>query len=367
MKILYVTTIGATMCFFKEFIEELINDGHTVDIATNDSIRKPPECYTQLGCRIISLPCSRFPINIGNLKSISLIRELVKNEKYDIVHCHTPIAAACTRIACRKLRISQGVKVFYTAHGFHFYKGAPKKNWIVYYPIEKFCARYTDKLITINKEDYELAKKKLKPKEVYYVPGVGINISKFANVNVDKNAKRKDIGVPETAFLLVSVGELINRKNHILILQALKELNNINIHYLIVGKGPLLTNLKDFVNINNMSDRVHFLGYRTDIAELYKASDVCCFPSLHEGLPVALMEAMACGLPIVCSKIRGNIDLIDYNSELLFNSNSIDDCKRTLNYVLKSNWCVLGEINRAKVEEYSVDKIIGLMKKIYES
>ena len=149
MKILYVTTIGATMCFFKEFIEELINDGHTVDIATNDSIRKPPECYTQLGCRIISLPCSRFPIKIGNLKSISLIRELVKNEKYDIVHCHTPIAAACTRIACRKLRISQGVKVFYTAHGFHFYKGAPKKNWIVYYPIEKFCARYTDKLITI--------------------------------------------------------------------------------------------------------------------------------------------------------------------------------------------------------------------------
>lgn len=167
MKILYVTTIGATMNFFREFVDELIKDGNTVDIATNETTSVVPEFYKNLGCKVYPIETSRSPLQKGNVVAINQIRKLVTEEHYDIVHCHTPIAAMCTRLACRKVR-KQGTKVFYTAHGFHFYKGAPLKNWLLYYPVEKICAHFTDVLITINQEDYELAQKKMKAKKVVY-------------------------------------------------------------------------------------------------------------------------------------------------------------------------------------------------------
>lgn len=159
------------MGFFKNFIKELLEDGHTVDIATNETTSKVPDCYREWGCQIYQISCTRSPFNKGNIDAIRQIRKIAADGSYGIVHCHTPIAAMCTRLACRKLRKS-GLKVFYTAHGFHFYKGAPLKNWLVYYPIEWLCAHWTDVLITINKEDFELAKKKMKAKRVEYVPGV---------------------------------------------------------------------------------------------------------------------------------------------------------------------------------------------------
>ena len=365
MKILYVTTIGNTMSFFKDFIKELLNDGNIVDIATNDSISSVPESFKELKCRIFSLSCNRSPINKGNFIAIKQIRNLVKKEKYDIVHCHTPIAAVCTRIACRKLREIQNVKVIYTAHGFHFYKGAPLKNWLIYYPIEKICSYFTDKLITINKEDYKLAKKKMRAKEVCYVPGVGIDISRFKNVKVDRNVKRREIGVPEDAILLASVGELIERKNHRLIIQGISQIDNNRIHYIIAGNGPLLSILQKVAKQYNLEHRIHFLGYRNDIAELYKASDICCLPSFHEGLPVALMEAMACGLPVLCSRIRGNDDLINSYGGFGFSPDNVDECKQAIEKILNSDMVSLGINNQRNIKKYSNEKVIAIMKKIY--
>ncbi len=367
MKILYVTTIGATMNFFENFIEELINDGHTVDIATNDSVRKVPDCYKDFGCRVFSLPCSRSPLHKGNLDSIGQIRKLVEEGNYDIVHCHTPIAAACTRLACRKLRKSRGVRVFYTAHGFHFYKGAPLKNWLIYYPIEKICSKFTDVLITINNEDYAFAKKTLKAKKVEFVPGVGIDISKFDNIQVDRNSKRQDIGVSEDAILFTSVGEVGVRKNQKVMIEALAKTDNEKIHYAIVGLGALADELKSLAEELKISHRVHLLGFRKDVAEIYKASDVCCLPSLQEGLPVSVMEAMACGLPVICSRIRGNTDLIDSSGGVLFNPNSADECYRAIVEVLNSDMEQLGKVNKERVEIYSIDKINLKMKNLYES
>ena len=160
MKILYITTVGGTMNFFNSLIKELINDGYTIDIATNEVASKVPDCYKEWGCKIYHISTSRSPFSFGNIKAIKQIKKIAKD--YDLVHCHTPLAGMATRLACRKLRKKQGLKVIYTAHGFHFYKGAPKKNWMIYYPIEKMCSRWTDVLITINKEDYELAKRKMK-------------------------------------------------------------------------------------------------------------------------------------------------------------------------------------------------------------
>lgn len=308
-KILYVTTVGGTMRFFRSFVKSLVEAGHAVDIAANINMSLVPELYNDLGCKIYPISCTRSPFNKGTLKAIREIKKIVEEGQYDIVHCHTPIAAMCTRLACRKAR-KRGVRVLYTAHGFHFYKGAPKKNWLLYYPVEKLCARYTDTLITINHEDYAFAEKKLKAREVTYVPGVGLDVKRFAQTTVDKSAKRREIGIPENAFMLLSVGELNANKNHSVVIRALAQINDNNIHYAVAGKGDKKDDLIRLAEELGVGNQVHLLGYRTDVAELYHASDIFVFPSFREGLSVSVMESLSCGLPVICSQIRGNVDLV---------------------------------------------------------
>ena len=167
MKVLYVTTISLTMnSFFKPHIEMLVREGHHVDIACNYRDLPLDKLYSQLGCCFHQVDFSRSPLSSDNMKAFRQLKAIVRNGGYDIVHCHTPNASVITRLVCRKLRKNSELKVFYTAHGFHFYKGAPKLNWMVFYPVEKFCSRFTDKLITINTEDYELARSKFKAKEI---------------------------------------------------------------------------------------------------------------------------------------------------------------------------------------------------------
>ena len=302
-----------------------------------------------------------------NIKAYKQLEQIISTENYELIHCHSPIGGFVGRLAARGQR-KHGTKVLYTAHGFHFYKGAPLKNWLLYYPVEKFCARFTDVLITINNEDYALAKKKMKAKRVEYVPGVGIDLSRFENIQVDRDAKRREIGVPEDAFLLISVGELSERKNHKVILQALSKIKLKNIHYVIVGRGALLSELQDFALSQGVYDNVHFLGFRNDVAELYKVSDLFCVPSIHEGLPVALMESMASGLPCVVSRIRGNTDLISENSGLLINTNDVDGFAQAIfNLANNSELCVrMGIENKKKSRQYSVDKILVGMRSIYK-
>lgn len=345
MRILYVTTIGSTMNFFKSFISELVSNGHTVDIASNNEITPVPEFYNELSCKQYHIDCTRSPLDSGNIKCIKQIRELVKENNYDIVHCHTPIAAFCTRLACkniRKKRVSTNnpLRVFYTAHGFHFYKGAPIKNWIIFYPIEKLCARWTDTLITINRDDYDLAKKKFdslgKNKfqhgcNVEYVPGVGVDVNKFANTVVDRKAKRAELGIPEDALLLLSVGELNENKNHQIAIKALAALqanSDKKYCYIIAGDGPLKDDLNMLIDSLGINDKIKLLGFRKDCAELYKISDLFIHPSIREGLPVSVMEAMSSGIMCVGSNIRGNRDLIDETN--LFNPRDIADVIRAI-------------------------------------
>ena len=295
----------------------LLKEGYEVDVAFNIVSEVSPEIYEN-GCKVYDVPFQRSPLSADNFRAYSALKKIITNEKYNIVHTHTPVASVITRLVCKNLK---DVKVFYTAHGFHFYKGAPILNWVIYYPIEKWLSKYTDVLITINKEDYALAKKSFKAGKVEYVTGVGLDIDKINNVKVDRKLKRKEIGVTEDCFLLVSVGELNKNKNHQAVIKALAQINDSNIHYLICGQGKLYKYLKDLSRKLGVDKQVHLLGYRKDIIEICKASDLFVFPSLREGLPVSLMEAMACGLPIVCSNIRGNSDLIENNvNGLLFDT-----------------------------------------------
>lgn len=309
MKILYVTTIGMTMTFFKELVRDLMDQGHTVDIMCNEALFPVPRCYRDWNCRIFHHTCTRSPFSPDNLKAAAQIRDLVREEAYDIVHCHTPIASFCTRIACSGLR-RQGLKVIYTAHGFHFYKGAPLLNWLLYYPAEKLCAGMTDVLITINHEDYALAKRKLKAGAVEYVPGVGVDTARFAQMAVDRSAKRAELGIPEDAFLLASVGELNANKNHQVILRAMAELNLEDIHYIVAGEGLLKEDLLALARQLGVADRVHLLGFRNDVPQLLGAADLFCFPSIREGLGLAAVEAMAAGLPVVAAENRGTRETV---------------------------------------------------------
>ena len=368
MKILYVTTISLTMnTFFKPHVEMLVKEGYEVDIACNYSDLSLHDLYNKLGCKIYQIDFSRSPFSLGNIKAIAQLKDVIKNGNYDIVHCHTPNASVITRLVCRKFRNRNGLKVFYTAHGFHFYKGAPKLNWMIYYPIEKCCSRFTDKLITITTEDYELAKMKFKANEVHYVPGVGIDLSRFENVQVDRNAKRREIGVPEDAFLLLSVGELNENKNHQVIIKAIANLNDATVHYAIAGVGDKKEFLLDLTKELGVEVQVHLLGFRRDIEELYKATDVFCFPSFREGLSASLMEAMASGLPCIISRIRGSTDLINEESGFLCDTDDVGGFATAISNLMEDKELCLkmGKTNKERSHQYSIGTIIKAMKSIY--
>ncbi len=367
MKILYVTTVGLTMGFFKFFIKELINEGNSVDIATNEMEYKVADCYHEWGCKIHPISCIRLPLRSENLKAIREIKQIVQDGRYDLVHCHTPIASACTRLACRSLR-KNGLKVIYTAHGFHFYKGAPLKNWLIYYPIEKLCAHWTDVLITINTEDYELAKKKFRAKRVEYVPSVGIDVDKFKNTVIDKNEKRKELGIPADSFVILSVGELNENKNHQVIIKALGEISDSKIHYVIAGSGNKTAELQTLAD--SLSVNLHLLGHRDDVAELYKMADVYILPSIREGLNVSIMEALASELPVICSDIRGNRDLIvDEKGGFLCDSHdSKQFCEKIMLLAKDRKLCEQqGQFNKEYVEKFSKDNVIPQVLAVYES
>ena len=276
-----------------------------------------PDCDNQY-----SISIARSPFSLKNIKAYFELKKILRENDYDILHCHTPMGGVIGRLAASDLRKKHKIKVIYTAHGFHFYKGAPLFNWLFYYPVERLLAHKTDVLITINKEDYERAKN-FKAGEVVYVPGVGIDISKLETQLFDSKMKQNDsvvkttqeqklkneLGIPLDAPVLLSVGEINKNKNHKIIIEALPDMPDF--WYVICGRGFLAEKYRKLAENLGVGNRLVIAGYRNDISAFYNMADIFVFPSLREGLPVALMEAMVYGLPIVCSGIRGNIDLIE--------------------------------------------------------
>ncbi|MBE6564444.1 MAG: glycosyltransferase family 4 protein [Ruminococcaceae bacterium] len=368
MTILYVTTVSSTMnAFFKQHIEMLVKDGHRVELACNDDNWPIDSFYNVLNCKFYHIDFSRFPLSLDNMKAYKQLKQVIEKGKYDIVHCHTPNASVITRLVCRKYRKKDGVKVFYTAHGFHFYKGAPLKNWLLYYPIEKICSYFTDKLITINTEDFELAKRKFKAKEIHYVPGVGVDLSRFENIQIDRVQKRREIGVPENAFLLLSVGELNENKNHQVIIRALAKLKDSNVHYAIAGTGDKKEFLLRLAKELGVTDQIHLLGYRNDVPELNYASDVFCFPSHREGLGLSAIEAMACGLPIVTSNIHGINDYsVDGVTGYKCRPDDVDGFMKAIQIIQSNGKKHMGDHNKVCSGKYSINRIVEKMKAIYE-
>ena len=370
-KVLFVATVVKThiMEFHIPYLKMFKEMGWETTVAARNDYENPADCVIPYCDTYYNIPFERNPLKPGNLKAYQRLKKVIDEGGYDIIHCHTPVGAMLTRLAAKQAR-KCGTKVFYTAHGFHFYKGAPAVNWLLYYPVEKWLSRYTDVLITINKEDYERAKT-FKAGKVCYVPGVGIDLKKFNVGYVDKNEKREEVGVHADDFVLLSVGELIPRKNHEVVIRAMSVLKQENklthLEYVICGRGTYESELKKLAEELGVADHIHFLGYRTDIAEICNCSDLFVFMSHQEGLPVALMEAMACGLPAVCSNIRGNTDLIEDKKTGLIADNSPEKVAKAIE-TMRENENLREQVASAalqKIKQFDLSSVEDEMSKIY--
>lgn len=316
----------------------------------------------------IPIPRSMNPSAIHN--AYKAVNKLISTEHYDLIHCHSPIGGVIARLAAKGER-KTGTKVIYTAHGFHFYSGAPLKNWLLFYPAEKYLSKYTDVLITINKEDYKRAQEKFKAKETVYIPGIGVDVDKFG-LNHRGDAVRMELGIRNDDVMLLSVGELNENKNHEMVIRALGKMQEEDSrlerpYYIIVGKGDKRERLEQIIKDNGSEDRIKLVGFRDDVADFYDAADAFVFPSFREGLSVSLMEAMASGLPVACSNIRGNIDLIDEHGGVFFepaNVDSIEEAITKLLYNKKRNH--LGEYNLNKIKAFDIETVEKAMSEVYK-
>lgn len=353
--------------------------GYEVDVACNfiegntcsdERVAILKQSLKRLGVNCYQVDFARNVLRFGqNIRALRQVRHLLKQHTYSIIHSHSPIGGLLSRIAARDMR-KNGTKVIYTAHGFHFFKGAPIQNWLLFYPIEKVASMWTDVLVTITQEDYKLAVERMKAKEVVYVPGVGVDTSSF-NPSDDaafiRKTKREELGLDENTLMMLSVGELNKNKNHEVILRAIASLPNRNTHYFIAGRGELKEYLEQLAKELGISEQVHLLGFRNDVRDLYKAADVYVHPSFREGLSVAVMEAMASGLPVVCSRIRGNTDLIDQNKGgyLFFPGNIVDAKTAIQSIIANENLDTLGAYNVRKAEGFDVKKVMETMRTVY--
>ena len=366
-KVLITATVQSHIALFHSGLAAMLRaNGYEVHVAAYNDLADKDGLALRHVDRVYEVCFCRSPFSIKNIGAFRQLRRIISENDYDIIHCNTPVGGILTRLAARKARW-RGTKVIYTAHGFHFYGGAPLINWLLYYPVERWMAQYTDVLITINTEDYFRARG-FKSGRVECVPGIGIHIDRINEVAVDREQKRKELGIPADAVVILSVGELINRKNHELALQALSAIGRGDVHYIICGTGVIEGYLRKLSSRLRIENQVSFLGFRKDVIEICKASDIFVFPSLQEGLPVALMEAMACGLPVVCSRIRGNVDLIeDEEGGYLCPANSVESFAEAISTLIerKQLRVVMGMRNKADIGFFDDMGVMCRLSEIY--
>lgn len=386
-KVLLVTTVsGFVPQFEMSNVHILQNLGYEVHYASNYNTPSYGTDNHRLdGTGIVrhQIDFVRSPFTFHNINVYRQLKKVMSDEHFDLVHCHTPMGGVMARLAAQSTKTGP---VIYTAHGFHFFKGASFINWLCYYPMEKFLSRFTDEQICINKEDYERAKKKFHAKHVSYIPGVGLDTNKM-QPSIDINLKKLELKLPTDRLILLSTGELIKRKNHETIIRAIGKLKSecselaksdgIKFHYVICGHGKLEEYLKKLAIDLQVNDHISFLGYREDIMDIYQIADLFLFPSFQEGLPMALLEAMSYGLPVICSNIRGSRDLMRANAKspldyceggiLVAKADDVPAYSKAIQLLLDDHnkRQEMGKKNSLRATDFSVQTVKDCMEKIY--
>lgn len=377
-KILMIASVASMIDQFNmSNIDILRKQGYEVHVAANfeygsTSSKQRVEEFKielmELQVKYHHVGFSRKITNISeNVKAYKYIKKLMLSNKYEFVHCQSPIGGVCGRMAAHSTK----TPVIYTAHGFHFFKGSPIKNWLLYYPVEKYLAKYTNLLITTNKEDYKRVENSFKAGSIKYVNGVGVDLNKFKPYNTEmKNMLRKEYGYNQNDFILFFAGELTNRKHQDLLIDMIGLLKNKipNIKLLLAGVGEQLEKYQQQVKRLDIEENVQFIGFRKDIAKILNLSDIAVSSSRQEGLPVNVMMAMSAGLPLVVTDCRGNCDLIKNgeNGYLV----GIDDKHEFANkietlYASEELRNKFSNNNLIIIKEYSLENIRLQMERIY--
>lgn len=368
-KILYVATSDIHLkTFHLPYLNWLSETDYIVEIAAEQRGGLSIDCVD----RAHWMPFPRKLVSIQNIKTYRRLKDLIDAGDYDLIHCHTPIPSALTRLAARRWR-KRGRQLLYTAHGFHFYRGAPLKNWLFYYPIEWILSAFTDTIITINKDDFGYIDGRMWHDRSFMIRGIGVQTERFKPVTIeDRHNLREELGFAENDFILLYVAEFIPRKNHQFLIDALPELHRKipNVKLLFAGRGDLLEKCEAQVASQNLGDAVHFLGFRSDIPKLAAIADVAVSSSRHEGLGLALVEQMLCQTPCVASEDRGHREfVINGETGFLFPQGDTKAFQERVlemfnNPDLRSR---LGRSARDCALEFSIDKSLEAMKSIYLS
>lgn len=366
-KAMYVASIFAHFrTFHIPFLKMLQEEGYEVWAAAKTGNQADRNELEGMGVKSIEIPFSRNPYSISNIKAYRLMRKVFRENHFDLVHVHTPAAAFIARAAARG--IGQG-KVIYTAHGFHFYKGAPVKNWMIFYTAEKIARRWTDVLITINKEDFANGERLgyEARRSLFLTHGVGVDIERYQLPEEVRVAAREGLGIDRSHVVFICIGELNKNKNQKWLLEAWKEIEDENRMLLIVGDGKLRNQLEAFVRDNRI-ERVMFLGYRDDVPELLAASDVLVSVSKREGLPKNVMEAMASGKPVIGTNVRGTRDLIKNGENgVLVDLGDKRQLVSTLNMLDGSETLRVfyGQKSKEMIGDFSIQRVLREINVIY--
>lgn len=360
-RVLYVATYGDFFSSFQldnmRLWQELGCEVHCAADFTDRNKNIFTERIDDLGVVKHQVDFVRTPLSFKNISAYMQLKKIMVDEKITILDTHNPVASILARVAANTIGIK---KIMYTVHGFFFYKGAPLKKNLLFKPIEFAMARLTDVVVTTNLEDFEAAKLMKVRKKVYYVPGVGVDVDNITRLEVERSEKRNEFGIPENSFVISSVGESIKRKNHETAIRAFAKVYTPDMYYIVVGDGELHTYLKNIVKKLGVESNVILPGYRKDANAILKISDLYVFPSFQEGLSVALMQAMAAGLPVVASNIRGNVDcIINGKGGITASPTDVDGIANAI-ITLKNDSKLrseFGNYNKKKVTEFSKQKV----------
>lgn len=368
-KVLFIATVVKKHInvFHIPYLKLFKEKGWETCVCARNDYEQDEECIIPYCDKHYDMPFERSPFKLNNLKVYREIRKLINKECYDIVHCHTPVGGVVARLATVFAR-KKGTRVIYTAHGFHFYKGAPLLNWLLYFPMEWICSFFTDDLITINKDDYNLACKYMHAKNTHYIPGIGFDYEKYNATEVISNNLRNEYGIPSDAFVVLSVGEVNKNKNHKVILDAINKIDNENIYYVICGAGNESDNLRKLANEYGIEDRLKLVGYQNNINEWLSMADIFAFPTIREGLGLAAIEAMAMGAPLITSNSGGicdymwdnecgfsckydDVKMFARNIEILYNDAELRKC--------------MGKNGKERAKQFDIKNVVRIMEKIY--
>ena len=314
MKILYTATVLSHICqFHLPHMKALQERGWEVHAAAHDNLAVKNGLQLKYCDKFIEIPFARSPKSPSNIKAYRALKKLLSQEHYDVILCNTPMGGIVTRLAAKKTR-KQGTRVIYMAHGFHFFKGASKAGWLIYYPIEKYMARYCDTIITVNEEDYALAKERFgKVTQIAHIHGIGVDENRYHPATPEEQrAMREAEGLTAEDFVILCVGELNENKNQKTLIAAAALLKDRipNLKILLAGNGPLEQELRDQITSLGLENTVKMLGYRTNLERITPAVDLVVSCSKREGMPLNIIEAMLCKKPVVASHNRGHDELV---------------------------------------------------------